>query len=146
MIFWARKASIKARKSRSVEQRLDDIELLLLNMSARLNGPRRERHLSAKVVRLQRVLSTAKMIVPPLARQRLEAVARRGLRVSASTEGKVLNDTFIAGADVSFVGTQMLKKIILLWMNRRSLAKGTRATMWEDLLGFKNSMSSSDSV
>lgn len=137
---------MKARKSRSVEQRLDDIELLLVKMSARLNGPRRERHLSARVIRLQKVLSTAKTIVPPFARQRLETAARRGLRVSASTEGKVPNDILIAGADDFIVGKQMLKKLVMLWMDRRNLAKGTRATVWGDLLGFTNSMSSRDSV
>lgn len=146
MRFWARKASIKARKSRSVEQRLDDIELLLSKMSARLNGPRRERHLSARIVRLQKVVSTAKTIVPPFARQKLEAAVRRGLRVSTSAEGKVPHTSFIIGANVLSTGKQMLKKIMMLWMDRRSLAKGTRATMWGDIMGSKNSMSSSDSV
>jgi hypothetical protein len=91
MKFWARRPKSKTKKPRDVEQRLDDIEAILLKMHARSSGDRSARYLPARVARLQKVLSIAKNIVQPLAKRKLQAAARRGLKASASTEGTVLD-------------------------------------------------------
>jgi hypothetical protein len=92
MKFWARRPKSKTKKPRDVEQRLDDIEAILLKMHARLSGGGYSgRYLPARVARLQKVLSIAKNIVQPLAKRKLQAAARRGLKASASTEGTVLD-------------------------------------------------------
>jgi hypothetical protein len=90
MTFWARGPKSKTKKPRNVEQRLDDIEAILLKMHARLSGDRDGPHLPARVARLRKVLSTARNMVRPLAKRKLEAAARRGLTASSSTEGTVL--------------------------------------------------------
>jgi hypothetical protein len=102
MTFWARRPKSKAKKPRDVEQRLDDIEAILLKMHARLSGDRSARYLPARVARLQKVLSTAKDIVQPLAKRKLQAAARRGLTASASTEGTIFDSASPINTDFLF--------------------------------------------